>query len=160
MRPFRHRDPGLAGAALARDDVVIQIILDGIHLAQETARVVCQSAAGRVALVTDAVAAAGMGDGVYLLGGFEIEVRDGVVRGADDVLAGSALTMIDAVRNLAGLGIPLADAIAAATTVPARVLGRPELGRLEIGAEADLLVLDDNLEIERVCVGGEARVVA
>jgi N-acetylglucosamine-6-phosphate deacetylase len=68
--------------------------------------------------------------------------------------------MIDAVRNLADLGIPLADAIGAATTVPAHVLGRPELGRLEIGAEADLLVLDDNLEIERVCVGGEARVVA
>ena len=146
MRPFLHRDPG--------------IILDGVHLARETARVVCQSAPGRVALVTDAVAAAGMGDGTYLLGGFEIEVRDGVVRGADDVLAGSALTMIDAVRNLADLGIPLADAIGAATTVPAQVLGRPELGRLELGAEADLLVLDDNLEIERVCVGGEARVVA
>ena len=160
MRPFRHRDPGLAGAALAREDVTIQIILDGVHLARETARVVCQSAPGRVALVTDAVAAAGMGDGTYLLGGFEIEVRDGVVRGADDVLAGSALTMIEAVRNLADLGIPLEDAIGAATTVPGRVLGDPELGRIAIGAQADLLVLDDNLEIERVCVGGEARVVA
>src|SRR5207249_7619349 len=73
MRPFGHRDPGLAGAALARDDVVVQIILDGVHLAEETARVVWQSAAGRVALVTDAVAGAGLGDGTYLLGGFEIE---------------------------------------------------------------------------------------
>ena len=160
MRPFRHRDPGLAGAALARDDVVVQIILDGVHLAEETARMVWNSAAGRVALVTDAVAAAGMGDGSYVLAGSAIEVRDGVARGLDDVLAGSALTMIEAVRNLHGLGIPLEQAVAAATHVPARILARSGLGRLAPGLPADLVVLDDNLEIERVCVGGEARVVA
>jgi N-acetylglucosamine-6-phosphate deacetylase len=160
MRPFRHRDPGLAGAALARDDVVVQIILDGVHLAEETARVVWQSAAGRVALVTDAVAGAGMADGEYFLGGSEIEVRDGVPRGEGDVLAGSTLTMIEAVRNLHGLGIPLSEAVAAATAVPARVLGQPTLGRLDVDFPADLVVLDDNLEIERVCVGGEDRVVA
>lgn len=160
MRPFRHRDPGLAGAALARDDVIVQIILDGIHLAEETARVVWQSAAGRVALVTDAVAGAGMGDGVYFLGGAEIEVRDGAARGPGDVLAGSTLTMIEAVRNLHELGIPLPEAVAAATDVPARVLGASALGRLDVGLPADLVILDDNLELERVCVGGEARVVA
>jgi N-acetylglucosamine-6-phosphate deacetylase len=160
MRPFRHRDPGLAGAALARNDVIVQIILDGVHLAEETARVIWQSAPGRVALVTDAVAAAGMGDGFYFLGGSEIEVRDGVARSLDDILAGSSLTMIEAVRNLHGLGIPLSQAVAAAAAVPARVLGAPDLGRLDIGLPADLVVLDDNLEIERVCVGGEDRVIA
>ena len=160
MRPFRHRDPGLAGAALARNDVVVQIILDGVHLAEETVRVIWQAAPGRVALVTDAVAAAGMGDGFYFLAGSEIEVRDGVARSLDDVLAGSSLTMIDAVRNLHSLGIPLSQAVAAATAVPARVLGTPDLGRLDVGLPADLVVLDDNLEIERVCVGGEDRVVA
>jgi N-acetylglucosamine-6-phosphate deacetylase len=160
MRPFRHRDPGLAGTALARDDVVVQIILDGVHLAEETARVVWQSAAGRVALVTDAVAGAGMPDGAYFLAGSEIEVREGVVRGNGDVLAGSTLTMIEAVRNLHGLGITLSEAVGAATAVPARVLGLPTLGRLDVELPADLVVLDDNLEIERVCVGGEARVVA
>jgi N-acetylglucosamine-6-phosphate deacetylase len=160
MRPFRHRDPGLAGAALAREDVVVQIILDGVHLAEETARVVWQSAAGRTALVTDAVAGAGMADGAYLLGGSEIEVRGGVARGDGDVLAGSALTMIEAVRNLHELGIPLSEAVGAATAVPARVLGQRTLGRLDLGLPADLVVLDDNLEIERVCVGGEDRVVA
>jgi N-acetylglucosamine-6-phosphate deacetylase len=160
MRPFRHRDPGLAGAALAREDVIVQIILDGVHLAEETARVVCQSAPGRVALVTDAVAAAGMGDGFYFLGGSEIEVRNGVARSLDDILAGSSLTLIEAVRNLHGLGIPLSQAVAAATAVPARVLGASDLGRLDVGLPADLVVLDDNLEIERVCVGGEDRVVA
>jgi N-acetylglucosamine-6-phosphate deacetylase len=161
MRPFGHRDPGLAGAALARKDVVVQIILDGVHLAEETARVAWQSAPGRVALVTDAVAAAGMGDGSYFLDGFPIEARDGVVsRQEDGVLAGSALTMIEAVRNLHRLGVPLSDAVTAATAVPARVLGAPDLGRLDVGLTADLVVLDDNLEIERVCVGGEDRVVA
>src|SRR4029077_11939014 len=90
MRPFRHRDPGLAVAALSREDVVVQIILDGVHLADETARVAWNSAAGRVALVTDSVAGAGLGDGDYLLGGFAIEVRDGVARGREGVLAGSA----------------------------------------------------------------------
>jgi N-acetylglucosamine-6-phosphate deacetylase len=161
MRPFRHRDPGLAGAALAREDVIVQIILDGVHLAEETARVIWQAAPGRVALVTDAVAAAGMGDGSYVLGGSEIEVRDGVARSLDDdVLAGSSLTMIEAVRNLHELGIPLAQAVAAATAVPARVLGTLDVGRLDVGLPADLVVLDDNLEIERVCVGGEDRVIA
>ena len=160
MRPFRHRDPGPAGAALARNDVVVQIILDGVHLAEETVRVIWQAAPGRVALVTDAVAAAGMGDGFYFLAGSEIEVRDGVARSLDDVLAGSSLTMIEAVRNLHSLGIPLSQAVAAATAVPARVLGTPDLGRLDVGLPADLVVLDDNLEIERVCVGGEDRVVA
>jgi N-acetylglucosamine-6-phosphate deacetylase len=160
MRPFRHRDPGLAGAALARNDVVVQIILDGVHLAPETAQVVWRSAAGRVALVTDAVAGAGMGDGAYTLAGSEIEVRNGVARGLDDVLAGSALTMIDAIRNLHELGVPLGEAVEAATAVPARVLGASNLGRLDVDLPADLVVLDDNLEIDRVCVGGEARVVA
>jgi N-acetylglucosamine-6-phosphate deacetylase len=160
MRPFQHRDPGLAGAALARDDVIVQIILDGVHLAEETARIVWQAAGGRVALVTDAVAAAGMGDGFYFLGGSEIEVRNGIARSLDDILAGSSLTMIDAVRNLHGLGIPLTQAVAAASSVPARVLGASDLGRLDVGLPADLIVLDDNLEIERVCIGGEDRVVA
>jgi N-acetylglucosamine-6-phosphate deacetylase len=159
MRPFRHRDPGLGGAALARDDVIVQIILDGIHLADETAKVIWRAAAGRVALVTDAVAGAGLGDGSYSLGGFEVDIRDGVARGPDGVLAGSALTMIEAVRNLHELGVPLEAALAAGSSVPARVLGLPILGRIDAGLTADIVVLDDNLEIERVFVAGEARVV-
>jgi N-acetylglucosamine-6-phosphate deacetylase len=162
MRPLRHRDPGLVGAALGRDDVVVQIIVDGIHLAPETAKVVWRAAAGRVALVTDAIAEAGTtnGDGASSLGGFEVSIRDGVARGPDGVLAGSLLTMIEAVRNLHALGAPLPDALAAATRVPAGVIGDPEVGRLDVALPADLVVLDDNLEIERVLVAGEAGVVA
>ena len=158
MRPFRHRDPGIAGAALAREDVVVQIILDGIHLAPETARFVWRAASGRVALVTDAVAGAGQDDGSYRLGGFDVEVRNGVARGPDGQLAGSALTMIEAVRNLHALGIPLADAVGAASAVPAGVIGADGVGSLAAGRPADVVVLSDELEVDRVFVGGEALV--
>jgi N-acetylglucosamine-6-phosphate deacetylase len=160
MRPLRHRDPGIAGAALAREDVVVQIILDGVHLAPETARLVWRAAEGRVALVTDAVSGAGVRDGSYSLGGFEVKIRDGVARGPDGQLAGSVLTMIEAVRNLHALGVPLSKALEAASTVPADVLGIPGVGRLAPGAPADIVVVDDNLQIERVLVGGQERVVA
>jgi N-acetylglucosamine-6-phosphate deacetylase len=159
MRPFSHRDPGIAGAALTRPDVVVQIILDRIHLAAETAKIVWSAAAGRVALVTDAVAGAGLDDGSFSLGGFEVKIRDGVARGPDGVLAGSSLTMIEAVRNLHELGVPLGSALDAASSVPARVIGE-HAGGLVAGAPADVTVLDDNLAVQRVLVGGRERVGA
>jgi N-acetylglucosamine-6-phosphate deacetylase len=159
MRPFTHRDPGVAGTALARPDVTVQIILDGAHLAPDTVRLVWGAAAGRLALVTDAVAGAGVSEGSYRLGDVPVEVRDGVVRRDDGVLAGSVLSMIEAVRNLHTLGVPLEAALDAATAVPGRVIGA-DAGRIEIGARADLVVLSEELEIERVLVGGEARVAA
>jgi N-acetylglucosamine-6-phosphate deacetylase len=159
MRPFTHRDPGIAGVALWRDDVIIQVILDGIHLAPDTAKLVWNVGRGRVALVTDSMAGAGNGDGSYSLGGLEVEIRDGVARGPDGVLAGSSLTMIEAVRNLHSLGVPLADALDAATAVPSRIIGHPAEG-LVAGAPADVVVLDDNLEIDRVLIGGELSGVA
>ena len=160
MRPLGHRDPGIAGAALVRDGVIVQVILDGHHLAEETATVVWRTAAGRVALVTDAIAAAGTGDGSCRLGGVEVEIRDGVARRADGVLAGSVVTMIEAVRNLHALGAPLVDAVAAATSVPARVVGSAGLGVLRPGGEADVVVLDDRLEVRRVLLAGLERVAA
>jgi N-acetylglucosamine-6-phosphate deacetylase len=137
MRSFHHRDPGIAGAALARDDVTVQLILDGVHLAPEVAAIAWRCAAGRLALVTDAVAGSG--------------------RTLDGALAGTKLTMLEAVRNLHALGIPLEDALAAASTVPARVLGLER--ELTPGKPADIVVLDDSLEIRAVYVGGVARVV-
>ena len=155
MRPFAAREPGLAGVALASEDVIVQVILDGVHLADDTAKLVWQAAAGRVALVTDAVAGAGIGDGNYRLGSIEFSVENGVARRADRVLAGSTVTMIEAVRNLVALGAPLAGALAAATEVPARIAHRDDVGRLAPGATADLVVLDDRLELERVLARGE-----
>jgi N-acetylglucosamine-6-phosphate deacetylase len=160
MRPLRHRDPGIAGAALAREDVVVQLILDGHHVADETAQVIWRAAAGRVALVSDAISAAPNGDGHFKLGAVTVEVRGGVARSADGALAGSTVTMLESVRNLHALDVPLADAVAAATSVPARVARRHDLGALVPGAAADVVVLDDALEIRRVLVSGTERVAA
>jgi N-acetylglucosamine-6-phosphate deacetylase len=160
MRPFNHREPGIVGAALVRDDVFVQIILDGVHLAPATAALVWRAAPGRVVLVTDAVAAANGNGGAYSLGSVELSVQDGAVRAPEGMLAGSLLSMIDAVRNLHALGVSLEEALSAASTVPARALGLPDVGRLDVGLPADVVVLDDGLEIESVFVGGEARVVA
>ena len=117
-------------------------------------------AAGRIALVTDAIAAAGAGDGSYFLGDGEVSVDGGVARRADGVLAGSSATMLDAVRNLCALGVSPAEALSAASAVPARVLGREDLGTISPGSRADVLVLDDSLELRRVVVAGKERVAA
>jgi N-acetylglucosamine-6-phosphate deacetylase len=161
MRPFRSRDPGVAGVALTRPDVVVGIIVDGYHLADETVRLVWACAGGRLTLVTDAIAAAGAGNGTYRLGEVEVELADGTApKREDGTLAGTVLTMIDAVRNLHALGIPLEGAVSAATSVPAAFLGRSDVGVLEPGGPADLVVLDDRLEIVTVLCAGEADVVA
>jgi N-acetylglucosamine-6-phosphate deacetylase len=161
MRPFRSRDPGVVGVALTRRDVFVQMIVDGHHLSDETVLLIWSAAGGRVALVTDATAGAAVDPGSYQLGDIAIEIADGGVpmRG-DGVFAGTVLTMLEAVRNLHALGISFEDAVGAATEVPARILGRPDLGVLAPGLAANVLVLDDGLEIVRVLCGGEARVVA
>jgi N-acetylglucosamine-6-phosphate deacetylase len=158
MRPFGSRDPGLAGAALVRDDVVVQIIADGVHLAPETTELVWRAADGRVAVVSDAIAAAGLGDGEYRLGSVAVSVRDGVASREDGTLAGSARPLLAGVRNAVALGVPLPAAVAAASATPARILGREDVGRLAPGRPADVVVLDDALAVRRVLVGGEERV--
>jgi N-acetylglucosamine-6-phosphate deacetylase len=158
MPPLGHRDPGAAGAALASPDVVVQVIADRIHVADDVLRIILAAAPDRLALVTDAMAGAGEGDGTYLLGEVPVTVANGVARRADGALAGSVLTLIEAVRNLHALGAPLERAIAAASAVPASVIGRNDLGRLTVGGPADVVVLDDGLEILRVLVRGEERV--
>jgi N-acetylglucosamine-6-phosphate deacetylase len=160
MRRPTPRDPGIAIAALARPGVAIQLIVDGHHVAPDTVLVAWRAASGRLALVTDAVAAAGIGDGDFSLSGIAVSAAEGVVRGPAGQLAGSALTMIDAVRNLHALGASLEEALAAASSVPARIAGRPDLGRLAPGSPADVVILDDRLEIRRVLVDGGVRVAA
>lgn len=155
MRPFVPRDPGLVGACLAREDVHVGMIVDGVHLADETVILAWRAATGRALLVTDAIAAAGRGDGSWLLGSVEVQVEGGEARRADGTLAGSVLTMDQAVRNLVALGVPLAAAIDAATRLPARRAGRDDLGTLAVGATADVVVLDDDLQVVRVLRAGQ-----
>jgi N-acetylglucosamine-6-phosphate deacetylase len=158
MRRPEHRDPGIAYAALGRDDVFITLIVDGHHLAADTVRTAARAAGDRLVLISDAVAAAAAPDGDYTLGGnVPIRSQGGVVRNGAGSLAGSTLRMLDAVRNLHALGVPLAAALAAATEGPARMARRPDLGRIEPDARADLVILDDSLELDQVLLGGVPR---
>jgi N-acetylglucosamine-6-phosphate deacetylase len=155
MRRPAPRDPGIAFAALGREDVFVTLIADGRHLADDTVRTASRAAGERLVLISDAVAAAGAPDGDYTLGAVvPIHSEDGTVRTADGTLAGSTLTMLDAVRNLHALGVPLAAALRAATEAPARMARRPDLGHLAPGARADLVVLDDSLDLHQVLLDG------
>lgn len=152
MRPWHHRDPGPVAACLAaatRGDAVLELIADGVHLADETVRMVFDMVGPEhVALVTDAVAAAGMAGGRYRLGSAEIEVRDGAARlVTDGSLAGGTTRLLDVLRRcVQHAGLPLVDAVRAASLTPARVLGLDGArGALRSGQRADLLCVDDGL---------------
>ncbi len=157
MRPPHHRAPGPVFALLGAESVVCEFIADGIHLLDETlyfaARV---TGPGRAALITDALAAAGMADGSYELGGQAVDVSDGVARlVGTDTIAGSTLTMDAAFRRAVDIGLPIVDASRMASTTPARTLNLPDRGALAVGLRADLVVLDDALNVRRVMRAGE-----
>jgi N-acetylglucosamine-6-phosphate deacetylase len=153
-RRWKPRDPGLGGVALVHPDVTVQAIVDGVHLAAESAHAVFLAAGRRFCLVTDAIEAAMRDARESELGGRRVQIRDGAVRLPDGTLAGSVLTMDEAVRNLVASGASLADAVHAASAAPARLLGRDDLGALQPGAPAHLTVLDEELRVVRTLVGG------
>ncbi|HSE07621.1 MAG TPA: N-acetylglucosamine-6-phosphate deacetylase [Nocardioidaceae bacterium] len=154
MSPLHHRAPGLPGAALARQDVVVQMVVDGHHLDGDVVRTAWAAARDRVVLVTDATAAAGRGDGSFTLAGVPVTVSGGAVRNAQGALAGSALTLDAGVRNAVALGVDLVSALRAVTSTPARLLGRLDLGVIEPGARADLVVLEEDLTVRETVIGG------
>jgi N-acetylglucosamine-6-phosphate deacetylase len=154
MRPLAHRDPGLAGAALARPEPVVTAIADGVHLAPEALLLVWRAARGRLALVSDAIPAATLGDGRYRLGAVEVEVEDGVARAGDGALAGAVRPLAWGLRALVEFGVPIPEAVDAVTRTPARLVRREDAGRLTIGGEADLVVLDDDFGVSRVLRAG------
>jgi N-acetylglucosamine-6-phosphate deacetylase len=158
MRPMHHRDPGVVGAALDLPDVSCELICDGLHVAGPALRLAERTKGPRgVRLVTDAIEATGMPDGDYRLGGATVTARDGraVVPGTNR-LAGSTLTMQDAVRNaVLMLGVTVEAAVALASANPARLLGIGDRkGALAPGYDADLVVLGDDLDVERTMVAG------
>jgi N-acetylglucosamine-6-phosphate deacetylase len=158
MRPFHHRDPGVVGAVLDDDRVTCELIADGHHVHAAAMRLALRAKrTDRAALVTDATEAAGLPDGVFRLGGGTLRVVDGRAVTEDGRLAGTTLTMDAAVRHVhRSLGVPLGDAVALATTTPARVLGLDERkGRIAPGYDADLVVLDAELRPRATLLGGE-----
>ena len=156
MSGLDHRAPGLAAVALTRPEVVATVIGDGHHVAVEMLRLLAAAAPGRWALVTDATAAAGMPDGPYRLAGVPVTLADGAVRNADGGLAGAAAPLVRGVRTAVDAGVDLVAAVGAATAVPARLLGRTDLGRLRPGGPADVVLLDADLAVTRVLLAGPA----
>ena len=158
MRPFTHRDPGVIGAVLTTPEVTAELIADGIHVDEIAMKVLLQAKGAQgVVLISDGTSATGMPDGEYMLGGLKVTVNGGVCRNAEGRLAGSTLTLDRALRNIVGLGIPLADAVRMLTLNPATLLGIEfKKGALRTGADADIVLLNDGLEIERVWARGTA----
>lgn len=156
MPGLGHRDPGPVGAAASDPRVTLEVIADGVHLAPEIVRIAFAIAPGRVALVTDAMAATRAGDGRYDLGSLEVEVEGGVARIAGGgAIAGSTLTQDAALRNAVAAGVPIEEAVAALTRVPARAIGRADdLGGLVPGMRADAVLLSAGLEVRGVWVDG------
>src|SRR4051794_37890039 len=162
MPPLLSRAPGPAAACLAaaaRGELVVELIGDGVHLAPETVSAVFDLVGpAQVALVTDAMAAAGMADGRYRLGALPVEVSGGVARLATadgpGAIAGGTARLVDVVRRTVAAGVPLPAAVAAATATPAALLGLPDVGALAPGMQADVLVTDAELNPTAVLRAG------
>ncbi|MEX2550832.1 MAG: N-acetylglucosamine-6-phosphate deacetylase [Nitriliruptoraceae bacterium] len=156
QRPLHHRDPGVVGAGLADPRLTLGLIVDLFHVAPTAVRATFAAAAGRVALVTDAISAFGMPPGTYDLGGQRTTVGAGVPPVLDDgTLAGSVLRLDEAVGNTISAGVDPATALTAATRVPAEAVGRHDLGRLAPGAPADLVWLDEDWRAASTWIRGE-----
>jgi N-acetylglucosamine-6-phosphate deacetylase len=153
-RPITSRDPGPGAVALTDERVAPCLIADLAHVAGPSLALALAAASDRYVLVTDAVWAAGLPDGAHDRGGRELVVGSGAARLADGTLAGSATTLDGAVRNVVALGRPLEEALAAVTSRPASLLGEADLGRIRPGGPADVVVLDDALEVTAVLLAG------
>ncbi|OBG62339.1 N-acetylglucosamine-6-phosphate deacetylase [Mycobacterium sp. E3339] len=159
MPPLHHREPGPALALLRHPAVTVEVIADGVHVHPAVVRAVVEDAGpGRVAAVTDAISAAGRGDGAFRIGAVDVDVASGVarVRGTPTI-AGSTATMDQLFRNVhAGAGLAAAAQTTSAT--PARALGLRGVGSLRAGYAANLVVLDRDLRVAAVMVAGRWRV--
>ncbi|WP_018130852.1 N-acetylglucosamine-6-phosphate deacetylase [Effusibacillus pohliae] len=158
MRGFHHREPGVIGAAMYHDELTAELIADGIHVHPVVMSILHRlKTTDRMVLVSDGMRAVGMPDGEYELGGLRVCMQNGEARLADGTLAGSTLTLERAVQNMVRLcGVPIADAVAMASEIPARAIGFGDRkGRLAAGYDADFVVLDESLHVIHTFVGGQ-----
>ena len=157
MPPFSHRSPGVVGAALDTPGCNVELICDGIHIHPSVVRAVFKMfGAKRVILISDTMRAAGMPDGQYTLGGQDVTVNGKLATLADGTIAGSVTDLMSCMKTAVSFGIPLADAVRAAAVNPAKAIGiYSRCGSLEPGKRANLVVLDENLELKDVFFRGE-----
>ena len=149
MSPLHHRSPGPIAWGLSRDDVTFDLVADGIHLDPFMLRLLVKLKGPQgISLISDAIAATGKGDGDYQIWGETISVKNGRTANASGSIAGSVITMLDAVRVMRSLGVSWIDIAQMAATSPARLLGVDhECGSIEVGKRADLVALDGDSQI-------------
>lgn len=156
MSPLSARNPGVIGAVIDNDKVFVEVIADGVHLHKSIIRLafkVCGE--NRMILISDSVPVVGLGVGTYTVGGREIRAAADCARDADGTLIGSTLSLLDCVRKCTEIGIPLEQAIKAASFNPARMLGVDKVtGSIGVGKSADLVLLDRDLNVRMVFVKG------
>lgn len=156
MPPIHHRNPGVIGAAAERQDVVAELICDGLHVHPSAVRLAFRLFPGRICLVSDALRCCGMPDGEYSLGGQQVFLSGGVARLSDGTIAGSATNLYQCMLKAIAFGIPREEAILSATAVPAGELGlEKEIGSIAPGLLADFVLCDQALRLQAVYLGGE-----
>lgn len=155
MRPIHHRDPGLIVAAFEEPHVSLQAIVDQVHLHPAIVRLMhrLKGPEGMV-LITDALQAMGLGDGNYMFGGHHVTVSEGIARLADGTLASSTVTMNEALRLTEANGIAMEDAVRMASTTPAHILGLSRKGKIEVGYDADLVLMDERYQVQWTMIEG------
>jgi N-acetylglucosamine-6-phosphate deacetylase len=157
MDGLHHRKPAIIGAAFD-SGATVELICDGLHIHPAVIRMVHQLYGHKLTLISDSLRCAGMPDGHYMLGGQPI-VMEGGKATLDDgtgTLAGSSISVLKALQNVVKFGLPLEDAVISATRTPAQVIHMDhEIGSLEVGKYADILILDQDLNLEKVYIGGK-----
>ena len=156
MPPLSHRAPGVIGAAADNDEVAVELIADGVHIHPAVVRATFKMFWNRVMLISDSMMATGLEDGEYSLGGQAVTVRGNRATLHDGTIAGSATNLLDCVRSAVKMGIPLGQAIRSASTNPARAIGvQHDYGSLEPGKLANVLLLDDELNVHTLLLRGQ-----
>ena len=161
MEPLNHREPGVLGAVLTDERVTCELIADFGHVAPAAVKLVyLAKGRDRVNLISDSMEAAGLGDGVYQhVDGRTLTVQNGLAKFENGTIAGSACSIMEGVRNLVSIDIPLEDAVKMASYNPAKTIGMANsIGSIAIGKCADLVLLDKELQVKKVWVDGEEKV--
>ena len=155
MPPLHHRNPGPIGAAVEKN-AYVQAITDGLHLHPAVVKLLYQTfGPDRMVIISDSMRATGLGDGTYEFGGQEITVKDSIARTQNGAIAGSTSTLWTCVKQAVKFGIPFADAVRMATRTPAEMIHADKKGRIEVGADADLLLISPKLDIAEVMIAGK-----